>query len=56
MSEAKEPNVEFSSLVCEHLLDAVDESTEQIQTWGEQFEQANAIRFRLDGVERPTKE
>lgn len=43
-------NVPFESLVGEHLLDAVDESTEQVKKWyGDSFEDANCIRFRLDG-------
>lgn len=44
-------NVPFESLVGEHLLDAVDESTEQVKSWfGESMENVNCIRFRLDGV------
>jgi hypothetical protein len=42
--------VPFESLVGEHELDAVDESTEQVKAWyGESHEDANCIRFRLDG-------
>lgn len=43
-------NVPFESLVGEHELDAVDESTEQVKAYyGDTFEDANCIRFRLDG-------
>ena len=43
-------DVPFDSLAGEHELDAVDESTEQVKRWyGDQFEDANCIRFRLDG-------
>ena len=43
-------NVPFESLVGEHELDAVDESIEQVKKWyGDTFEDANCIRFRLDG-------
>jgi hypothetical protein len=46
----KVENVPFESLVGEHDLDAVDESTEQVKKWyGDTFEDANCIRFRLDG-------
>jgi hypothetical protein len=46
----KVENVPFESLVGEHELDAVDESTEQVKKWyGDTFESANCIRFRLDG-------
>jgi len=41
--------MELKSLVGEHLLDAVDSSDEQVKTWGEQFETATVLRFRLDG-------
>jgi hypothetical protein len=42
--------MELQDLVGEHTLDAVDFETEKISTWGEHFEDANVIRFRLDGV------
>lgn len=42
--------VELDSLVGEHVLDAVDACTEKINTWGDTFEDATAIKFRLDGV------
>lgn len=41
--------VELESLIGEHVLDAVDTSIEQVKTWGDQFESANVMRFRLDG-------
>ena len=49
METKRGTEVEFSSLIGEHVLDAVDESTEKVQTWGDNFEDANVIRFRLDG-------
>lgn len=41
--------VDLKSLVGEHVLDAVDESTEKVKRWGDNFEVSNVIRFRLDG-------
>lgn len=41
--------VEFDSLLGERVLDAVDTSTERVKTWGDHFEDANVMRFRLDG-------
>ena len=42
--------VEFDSLIGEHILDAVDTDTMQVKRWyGDAFEDANVIRFRLDG-------
>jgi hypothetical protein len=44
------PAVEFASLIGEHVLDAVDTSTEKVKAWyGDSFEDASCIRFRLDG-------
>lgn len=40
--------VSLESLVGEHFLDAVDMDTTQVKKWGG-FEDANVIRFRLDG-------
>ena len=42
--------MELQGLVGEHWLDAVDFSNEQIATWGDQFEDCQVVRFRLDGV------
>jgi hypothetical protein len=42
--------VELKDLVGEHVLDAVDFSNEQVRTWGDNFEDAQVIRFRLDGI------
>ena len=41
--------VDLDSLVGEHVLDGVDLSNERVKTWGEHFEDAGVIRFRLDG-------
>lgn len=41
--------MELKELAGEHLLDAVDFSNEQVKTWGEQFEDCQVMRFRLDG-------
>jgi hypothetical protein len=41
--------IELDSLIGEHVLDAVDMSTEKIKQWHDGFEDANVIRFRLDG-------
>lgn len=41
--------VEFYELCGEHLLDAVDTSNEQVKTWGDEFENCEVLRFRLDG-------
>ncbi|MBK8810778.1 MAG: hypothetical protein IPN69_08625 [Acidobacteria bacterium] len=41
--------MELKDLVGEHILDAVDFSTEQVETWGEPFKACQAMRFRLDG-------
>lgn len=44
-------SVDFETLVGEHELDAVDESIEQVKRWyGDRFEDANCLRFRLDGT------
>src|SRR6185312_11152734 len=45
----EESYVELKDLVGAHMLDAVDECTEQVQQWNESFEDANVLRFRLDG-------
>lgn len=37
-------------LVGEHLLDAVDFSNEKIKDWGDSFQDAQMMRFRLDGI------
>lgn len=47
--EKRGTEVEFDSLIGEHVLDAVDTSTEKVKTWSDYFEDANVIRFRLDG-------
>lgn len=41
--------VDLDSLVGEHILDGVDLSTERVKNYGDEFEDANVIRFRLDG-------
>ncbi len=40
--------MELKELTGEHLLDAVDFSNEQVKTWGEQYEDCQVMRFRLD--------
>ena len=42
--------MELEELVGEHWLDAVDFSNEQVESWGERFEDCQVVRFRLDGV------
>ena len=42
--------MELKDLVGEHLLDAVDFSNEQVKGWGSEFENAQVMRFRLDGI------
>jgi hypothetical protein len=42
--------VELDSLVGEHVLDAVDISTQSIKQYGSRFENCEVIRFRLNGV------
>ena len=51
MDLEKIPAVDFESLVGMHELDAVDESTIQIKQydWSDSLEDANVLRFRLDG-------
>ena len=41
--------VTLEQLCGEHVLDAVDMSNEQVKTWGDNFESAQVMRFRLDG-------
>ena len=41
--------MELKELAGEHMLDAVDFSNEQVKTWGEQYEDCQVMRFRLDG-------
>lgn len=41
--------MELQDLVGNHTLDAVDFSSEQVKTWGGEFEDCEVIRFRLDG-------
>lgn len=43
-------NVELSSLVGEHVLDGVDCYVATVKDYGDGFQDAEAIRFRLDGV------
>jgi len=45
-------DVELMSLVGEHVLDAVDTFVEKVKMyeWRDDLEDANCIRFRLDGV------
>jgi len=42
--------MELKDLAGEHVLDAVDFSTEHIIGWMSRLEDCNAMRFRLDGV------
>lgn len=48
MTELK--TIELDSLVGEHVLDGVDLLNERVKIYGENFEDASVIRFRLDGV------
>lgn len=48
MTEVK--TVELDSLVGDHVLDGVDLSNERVKTYGDNFEDASVIRFRLDGT------
>lgn len=48
--DEQQPEVSLESLLGEHTLDAVDLFVERVKSYGEVFEDANAIRFRLDGV------
>lgn len=48
MAEIKD--VSLDDLVGEHVLDAVDTFIEKVKRYGDTFEDAEAIRFRLDGV------
>ena len=47
--EQRGKEVTLDSLIGEHMLDAVDTSTDKVKTWGDRFEDANCLRFRLDG-------
>lgn len=49
LDHEKFENIPFELLVGEHTLDAVDESTEQTKYWGDRLQDANCLRFRLDG-------
>jgi hypothetical protein len=44
------PEVTLDSLVGEHTLDAVDTFVERVKQYGDVFEDAEVIRFRLDGI------
>lgn len=46
----EQPQVDLDSLIGEHVLDAVDTFVEKVNTYGDYFEDASVIRFRLDGV------
>jgi hypothetical protein len=50
VTDANIINVDLDSLLGEHILDAVDTYVEKVKTWGDHFENAECIRFRLDGV------
>lgn len=41
--------MELQDLVGNHILDAVDFSNEQVKTWGDEFEDCEVVRFRLNG-------
>lgn len=41
--------MDLQDLVGNHVLDAVDFSSEQVKTWGDEFEDCEVVRFRLDG-------
>lgn len=43
-------NVSLDDLVGEHMLDAVDMLTERVKQYGDHYEDASLIRFRLDNV------
>lgn len=47
---AETTEVTLDGLVGEHSLDAVDTYVEKVKQWGDYFEDAECIRFRLDGV------
>lgn len=49
LDHEKFKSVPFESLIGEHTLDAVDTSTEQIKDWGTRLQDANCLRFRLNG-------
>jgi hypothetical protein len=42
--------VTLESLIGEHVLDGVDLCTDRVKAWGGSFEDAEVIRFRLDGT------
>lgn len=42
--------VDLASLTGEHMLDAVDRSSKRVQMYGDHFEDASILLFRLDGV------
>lgn len=42
--------IPLDQLCGEHVLDAVDTCIEKVSRYGSEFEDANAIRFRLDGA------
>lgn len=48
MADTTEVNLD--ALIGEHVLDAVDTFMEKVKRYDEYFEDANGIRFRLDGV------
>jgi hypothetical protein len=43
-------NVSMDEFIGEHVLSGVDFDTTMIEAWGDEFEQAEVMRFRLDGV------
>lgn len=42
--------MELRDLVGKHLLDAVDFTDEKVKRWGEEFDDCQVCRFRLDGI------
>lgn len=42
--------MELKELAGKHTLDAVDFTDEKIKSWGDEFEDCQVCRFRLDGV------
>lgn len=47
---ASERVIKFEELTGKHLLDAVDFDSEEVKTWGDDYEQCSVVRFRLDGI------
>jgi hypothetical protein len=50
MTANEKTEVEFDALCGQAFLDGVDRDTTQVRQWDDQFESAQCVRFRLDGV------